>query len=212
MPLTLWLDGKLEDSGEDTGAVYDGAAPFMVGAERDALGVASGFFEGLIDEVRVSSVARYGEELTPDASGNGNDGALKAGALIADGGRFDKGLALDGVDDHVEVPDSNGTLDITGDFTIEAWIKPTTAALTGTPSIVARWTPPADNKKSYRLHLDAGITIPSQETASARDYAWIRAEDEGMAYRDQKRTRATAADRQGGEFSEEASWDGYCRR
>ena len=63
MPVALWLDGRLEDSDEDTRAVHDGAAPFMVGAERDATGIPSAFFEGRVDEVRVSSVARYGEEL-----------------------------------------------------------------------------------------------------------------------------------------------------
>ena len=49
----------------------------------------------MVDEVRVSSSARYGETLTPDASGNQNDGMLMGDAAIADGGRFGKGNSGD---------------------------------------------------------------------------------------------------------------------
>jgi len=84
-PLAIWLDGSLEDEDELTGTVYDGGAAFMIGAHTDTSGAIAGCFNGTIDEVRVSSVARYGRYRTPDASGNENDGFLKAAAAITDG-------------------------------------------------------------------------------------------------------------------------------
>ncbi len=92
----------------------------MIGAHTDTSGAIAGCFNGTIDEVRVSSIVRYGRYRTPDASGTENDGFLKAAAAITDGGRFDRGLSLDGTDDYVEIPDDD-TLDVTGDFTFEAW-------------------------------------------------------------------------------------------
>jgi hypothetical protein len=40
---------------------------------------------------------------TPDASGNGNHGTLSGEAAIADAGRYDKALALDGAGDEVDI-------------------------------------------------------------------------------------------------------------
>jgi RHS repeat-associated protein len=108
----------------------------------------------VIDEVRVSAVARYGDTLTPDSSGNENDGALAGAAAIVDGGRFDKALALDGVDAYVEIPD-DAALELAGDCTIEAWVFP--EALTGTRHVVAKWASPSGGKLSYRLYLEDGI-------------------------------------------------------
>jgi RHS repeat-associated protein len=45
---------------------------------------------------------------------------------------------------------------VTGDFTFEAWVKPTSACLTGERVIVAKWDSTGSNC-SYRLYLDAGI-------------------------------------------------------
>jgi len=54
-----------------------------------------------------------------DTSGNDNDGTI-TGASWTDG-KFDKALSFDGNDDYVDVPDS-ASLDITGSFSLEAWI------------------------------------------------------------------------------------------
>jgi len=61
-----------------------------------------------------------------DYSGNDNDGTIY-GANWTDG-KFGKALSFDGVDDYVEVPDSE-SLDITDAITIEAWIKTNTSGV-----------------------------------------------------------------------------------
>ncbi len=62
-----------------------------------------------------------------DSSGNNNDGTLYP-SYPSDSpqwvdGRFGKALEFDGVNDFVEIPDSN-SLDITDEITMEAWVKP----------------------------------------------------------------------------------------
>ena len=80
----------------------------MVGAHYDAASALTACLDGYVDEVRVSSVARHGETMTPDATDNGNDGTLEGDAAIAPGGRFAKGLSLDGTGDYVEIPGDSG--------------------------------------------------------------------------------------------------------
>jgi len=58
-----------------------------------------------------------------DSSGNGNHGTVH-GAIWTDG-KIGKALEFDGVNDYVNMPDSN-SLDITGKITLEAWIYPYT--------------------------------------------------------------------------------------
>jgi len=64
-----------------------------------------------------------------DSSGNDNHGALYNGPAWVDG-KSGKALNFDGFDDYVEVADSD-SLDITGEITIEAWIKPKEYTHTG---------------------------------------------------------------------------------
>jgi parallel beta-helix repeat protein len=59
-----------------------------------------------------------------DSSGNGNHGTVYGGAIWIDG-KIGKALEFDGINDYVNVPDSN-SLDITGKITLEAWIYPYT--------------------------------------------------------------------------------------
>jgi PKD repeat protein len=74
-------------------------------------------------------VAAYGfEEGTgttiADASGTGNPGAV-SGAAWTTSGKNGKALDFDGVNDWVTVADSS-SLDLTGDMTVEAWVRPDT--------------------------------------------------------------------------------------
>ncbi|RLG24506.1 hypothetical protein DRN85_07570 [Methanosarcinales archaeon] len=65
-----------------------------------------------------------GEELLKkawDTSGNGNHGMVHGATWVRDG-KFGKALSFDG-DDYVTLPDVP-TLDITGDITIIAWVRP----------------------------------------------------------------------------------------
>jgi len=57
-----------------------------------------------------------------DSSGNENDGTIFGGATYVDNPTMGKALSFDGDSDYVEVADS-AILDITGDLTIEAWVK-----------------------------------------------------------------------------------------
>jgi len=59
-----------------------------------------------------------------DRSGNGNDAALLNGAAWT-AGRIGGGLRFDGVDDAMQLPNSQ-TLAFSGAFTVEAWIAPAT--------------------------------------------------------------------------------------
>lgn len=63
-----------------------------------------------------------------DSSGNGNHGTVYGGAIWTNG-KIGKALEFDGVNDYVNVPDSN-SLDITGKITLEAWIYPYTVTTT----------------------------------------------------------------------------------
>jgi hypothetical protein len=59
--------------------------------------------------------------LTGDSSGYDNIGTLSTGPTWVDG-KYGKALSFDGINDYVEVPDSD-SLDITNEITIEAWIN-----------------------------------------------------------------------------------------
>jgi len=62
----LYVDGRLVAKGAGSGARRRNPYPFCVGADPDRRGEPTSFFEGRIDEVRVSRVARYsGDAFTP---------------------------------------------------------------------------------------------------------------------------------------------------
>ncbi len=60
-----------------------------------------------------------------DSSGNGNTGTLTNGPTWV-AGRIGGAISFDGVNDHVNVPDSN-VLDVTSAFTLTAWVNPPSA-------------------------------------------------------------------------------------
>jgi hypothetical protein len=74
---------------------------------------------------------------TYDSSGNGNHGTVYGGAIWTTG-KIGKALKFDGVNDYVEVPDSN-SLDITGKITMEAWIYPYNVSKTDYQVIVQKY-------------------------------------------------------------------------
>ena len=55
-----------------------------------------------------------------DSSGNGNDGVIYEATWVE--GKYGKALSFDGVDDYIVVPNN---IDLSGDYTIGAWINPT---------------------------------------------------------------------------------------
>ena len=73
------------------------------------------------DEVLVLHFDEGSGTIARDSSGYGNDGTIY-GATWVDG-KYGEALSFDGIDDYIEVPDSD-SLDITDAITIEAWVKP----------------------------------------------------------------------------------------
>ena len=59
-----------------------------------------------------------------DSSGNGNKGTLVNGTTWSTTAKFGRAANFDGVDDRVDVADSN-SLDLAGGMTLEAWVRPT---------------------------------------------------------------------------------------
>jgi hypothetical protein len=85
---------------------------------------------------------------------NGYHYGTRFGYPIPVPGRVNYGLQFDGVDDYVEVPDSN-LLDFTGDFTIMAWIKAAPADLSGVRPIVEKRQASPLRGYSFSLYRNA---------------------------------------------------------
>lgn len=80
-----------------------------------------------------------------DSSGNGNDGTIYGATWVE--GKYEKALSFDGVDDYVEIQDSN-SLDITDEITIEVLINANNLETTQ-----AIFTKGMDAKTNYRLWI-----------------------------------------------------------
>jgi hypothetical protein len=60
-----------------------------------------------------------------DVSGQGHDGTVSGAVLTMDRfGNPDSAYLFDGLDDHIEVPNTEGVFDLTSAWTITAWCKP----------------------------------------------------------------------------------------
>jgi hypothetical protein len=76
-------------------------------------------------------------DTTADVSGNGLPAALVNGTTWTASGKYGAALVLDGIDDTAEVP-SVAALDLTGAFTLEAWVYPNASAASG--ALISRRT------------------------------------------------------------------------
>jgi hypothetical protein len=72
-----------------------------------------------------------------DSSGNNNTGTV-SGATRTAAGKYSGALSFDGVNDRVNINDSN-SLDLTTSMTLEAWVRPTSAA--GWDSVIMKERP-----------------------------------------------------------------------
>jgi 3',5'-cyclic AMP phosphodiesterase CpdA len=62
----LYVDGALVGSGTGSGERRRNSLPLLIGADPDSVGKPTSFFEGLVDEVRISKVVRYeGPKIAP---------------------------------------------------------------------------------------------------------------------------------------------------
>ena len=64
--LRFFVDGALQEEAEHAGRITANRLPLFIGADPDPRGEPMSFFSGFIDEVRISSVARYLAPFTPD--------------------------------------------------------------------------------------------------------------------------------------------------
>ncbi|GLZ13464.1 neuramidase [Actinomadura sp. NBRC 104425] len=121
---------------------------------------------------------------TPDSSPNRNDAYVRGGASTAPG-RFGNGLALDGVDDRVEVP-FDRSIDVGGgDFTMTTWFRYTDttgshallwAYRTGsgtTPQVWLRAEPAAGRIRALIMVDRFNITV--QSAGAYNDGQWHHA-------------------------------------
>jgi uncharacterized repeat protein (TIGR01451 family) len=173
--VALYVDGVLKGSSPRS-AISTTTNPFRIGY---ATNYGGGAFGGLIDEVEVFDRALTQPEIQAiyDAGGagkckpcvapaaglvswwpgdghsldltGGNNGVLVNGAAYS-AGWVGPAFALDGVDDHVRVPDST-SLDLGNAITLEAWVYPLDPSHAG---ILAKGVPGTDGV--YELALYQG--------------------------------------------------------
>jgi hypothetical protein len=170
--IRFYVNGKLKGSDSMLVAAEPSTGPLVIGGET---------FKGRIDEVRVYDraldegeltadkatpvqtparppVAAYsfeaGEgELAEDVAGN-HDGTL-VGPAWFDNGKYGSALRFDGIDDLVTVPDAND-LDLTDEFTLEAWVRPDEAN---------KWSAVITKERgkgavSYQMHAEGEKSAP----------------------------------------------------
>lgn len=110
-----WRSGRndfLQDAATHERFIYEPAAVVVAGPQCDlTLGPVGcwGF-----DELSGTVAA--------DATANANNGAYKNAPTLGAPGVFNKAVSMDGVNDYVQVADSN-SLDVGNSVTLEAWVK-----------------------------------------------------------------------------------------
>jgi len=156
--IKIYINGLVDASGSRTGGITITGEWAAIGRVGIQGGVETQYgaraFEGIIDEVRISNVARTTFDLTSAPSLDGNTVALwhfdeGTGDVVDDvadtphaddgticgaswtgigptwtAGKFGNALLFDGMDDLVRIVPASTSLDITDTITIEAWIKP----------------------------------------------------------------------------------------
>lgn len=145
----IYINGKLDNSTACSGNITNEPAtdPFSIGMNNTAC------FNGYIDEVRLWDIARSETEIKAnmyreigtnanlkayykmsdgtgtsltDNSGNGNTGTLTNGPVWKMSGCFGgsrRALDFDGTDDYIYKNPSSPSLMITGNLTVDCWIK-----------------------------------------------------------------------------------------
>lgn len=93
-------------------------------------------------------------DIANDSSGNYNHGTVYGENWVESQSGFGKALKFDGVNNYVEVPDS-ASLDITGEITIECWVKREQAVY---QTLISKWSA-VDNQRSYLVALTADNNV-----------------------------------------------------
>jgi subtilisin family serine protease len=162
--LRLYVDGQQVA----TASAID-AAPTAAALEIGHNQVSNGYFDGLIDEVRIYDVplsqaqiqvdrdapvaeAAYsfneGSGATLGDSAGNHDGTVE-GASWTGSGKYGAALDFDGTNDWVKVADA-AELDLTKTFTLEAWVKPDSLS-SPARAVLAKAENPGTGLSGYQL-------------------------------------------------------------
>jgi hypothetical protein len=141
------------------------------------------YFDGKIDEVRIyneglSQAQIQADQETPivtaaysfnegtggvlhDSAGN-HDGTIEGGAAWTKEGKYGGALDFDGVNDFVSIADASD-LDLTGNFTIEAWVRPDTLGR----AVVSKYESPGGLVSGYVVNTNMSSGNPGGKVSKA---------------------------------------------
>jgi fibronectin type 3 domain-containing protein len=112
-----------------------------------------------------------------DASNYANNGTA-TGTTIVDG-RFGKARSFNGTNDRMSISNETQFDFISGDFTVEAWVRPTSTS--GIQDIVSKYNSFTDNNTSYRLlFLSGKLSFEFYNAPSGSDNYFVTS-DESVA-------------------------------
>jgi len=163
--LELFVDGTQKAQGDYTTSIGGIGGTAVIGARYSKN---QSYFNGKIDEVRISSGALTAEQIATDAgcmiqdtSGHDNwavavsTAGTSAGLSIwTDSGKFGKATTYDGTNDCVEIS-TTATLNFAGDASWESWIKTSDS---GEASVVSKYK---DSDNHYNIRIDGGVAKSS---------------------------------------------------
>jgi hypothetical protein len=135
--LKVYINGELDGIQARTGPIYSTTSSLSIGSWSGM----QNYFNGTIDDVKIYNRALSADEIKIDMTGSvgywkfdegygttahdsspmKNDGTIYGATWTI--GKHDFAISFDGIDDHVEIPDSP-SLDITDQISLEAWICP----------------------------------------------------------------------------------------
>lgn len=183
--LVLYINGQAVSSVTVSGVPTQsqGSTVFRVGMTDLYPYDGSGYFlKGYVDEVRISKgIARWTSNFTPFTEAYTTDSYTRL-LLHADGAnastnfldssnffaKFNTAAYFDGSGDYLNTPTSDDFEFGSGDFTIEAWVKPST--LSGIQTIYDRNSQIAGNSKGIRFRFNASYGLEGYLTVSNTSY------------------------------------------
>jgi RHS repeat-associated protein len=173
--MKVYVDGELQGSKTPTITPTTGTGKLMIGAVPSGSG-GTYFYNGLVDEARVSAAAVYTANFAPparldalvstrglwkfdldtaaDSTSNGNTGTLTGGYSYSTDVPVtnNHSLLLNGTSSYVDVAHSS-TLNITGALTLEAWVK--TNSVSGYQTVISRiGTTSSGDDGGYSINLN----------------------------------------------------------
>ncbi|MGB7053997.1 MAG: LamG-like jellyroll fold domain-containing protein, partial [bacterium] len=160
-PMTLWIYG--DQNPNPTNLVYQESS---LSSPSTVTYVWGSLPQELEVDTNTAGLWHFNENsgtTASDETANNNDGTISGATWTT--GRFGFALSFDGVDDYVQMSDA-ASLDITGDLTLEAWIKPD--ALTADHAIITKRD--AGGTCNYQMYLNSDNEGLSFYAGGATEY------------------------------------------